>query len=63
MSEEGTRKHKFEGTKNDEGHSVTEPSVIPTVVRVVPPMVHVVKQIVAVPHMTFPHERQPKEQR
>jgi hypothetical protein len=38
-----------------------EPSIMPIMVREVPTMVHVVRQIVAVPQMTFPYERQSKE--
>jgi hypothetical protein len=36
---------------------IVEPSVVPTMVRAVPPMVHGVRQIAAVPQMTSPHER------
>jgi hypothetical protein len=40
-----------------------EPSVVPTVVRVVPIVVHENKQTTTVPHMTFPQERQRREHR
>jgi hypothetical protein len=31
-----------------------EPSIVPTLVRAMPPVVQVVKQIAAIPKMTFP---------
>jgi hypothetical protein len=36
-----------------------EPSIVPTVVKAVPIMVHAIRQTIAIPHMTFPQERQP----
>jgi hypothetical protein len=38
-----------------------EPSIVPTVVRVMLIVVQVVRQIVVVPQMAFPRERQPRE--
>jgi hypothetical protein len=40
-----------------------EPSTVPTMVRAMLIMVHVVKQTTIVPHMTSPQKRQLREQR
>jgi hypothetical protein len=40
-----------------------EPSTVPIVVRAVPTLVGIVKQIATIPQMTSPQERQLKEQR
>jgi hypothetical protein len=40
-----------------------EPSIVLTMVKVVPTMVHAVRQIATVPQMTSPHERQSREQK
>ncbi len=40
-----------------------EPFAMPIVVRVMPTTVQVVRQTTVVPHMTSPHEKQPKEKR
>jgi hypothetical protein len=39
---------------------IVELFAIPTMVRVVPLMVHAVKYTTIVPHMTFPQEKQPR---
>jgi hypothetical protein len=39
-----------------------EPFAILTMVRAVPPMVHVIKQFIPIPHMTSPQEKQPRDQ-
>jgi hypothetical protein len=38
-----------------------EPSAVPTMVKVMPPMVQVVKQVIAVAQMTSTQERQSRE--
>ncbi len=40
-----------------------EPSIVLTMVKAVPTMVHAIRQIATVPQMTSPHERQPREQK
>jgi hypothetical protein len=40
-----------------------EPSIVPTMVRVVLIVVQVIKQTIEIPHMTSPQKKQPKEQR
>jgi hypothetical protein len=35
-----------------------EPCIMPTMVKVVPIVIHVAKQTTKVPHMIIPHERQ-----
>ncbi len=40
-----------------------EPFVVPTMVQVVPTVVHVARQTTKVPHMTSPLEKQLREQR
>jgi hypothetical protein len=38
-----------------------EPSIVPIVVKAVPPMVQTVKQTIIVPQMTFPQDKKPRE--
>jgi len=40
-----------------------EPSIVLTMVRVMPIVVQVVRQITIVPQMTSPQEKQPREQK
>ncbi len=40
---------------------IMEPSIVPMVVKAMPPMVQTVKQTVIVPQMTSPQDREPRE--
>jgi hypothetical protein len=61
MNEEQIGKHKFKGTKNDEGRM--EPYVVPTMVRAVLIVVHAATHIIKIPQMTSPQETQLWEQK
>jgi hypothetical protein len=63
----GSRVKKEQKSKNVKAQKMmrgrVEPSTLPTILQAVPTIVQVAWQTVEIPHITFPQERQPREQR